>query len=347
MKVIVATSFSPFVRGGATLIVDWLAATLAEHGHDVETLRFPFSDDPSQILEESLAFRLIDLSQHGDRLITIRTPAHLLPHPRKVVWFIHHYRAAYDLWGTKYQSIPNTEEGAACRRAIISADNLGLGEARRVFSNSKVVKERLKTFNGIEAEVLYPPLLQPDNPFPPRYEGFCLYLSRLAPHKRQALAIESLRYTRTPVKVVIAGPSEDGSLQYPMELRMLAAKYKVEDRVIFREQWIPETEKFELYSRCLAVLYFPHDEDSYGFPSLEAHAAHKAVITTSDAGGTRELITDGQNGWICPPDPELIASRMDQFFGDRELARTMGHEGSQRVLDMGIGWDNTVQRLLQ
>jgi glycosyltransferase involved in cell wall biosynthesis len=347
MKVIVATSFSPFVKGGATLIVDWLAVALRERGHEVETLRFPFSDDPHHILEESLAFRLLDLSQHGDRLLTVRTPAHLLRHPQKVSWFIHHYRGAYDLWGTKYQSISHTEEGAACRRAIISADNIGLGEARRIFSNSEVVRERLKTFNGIDAEVLYPPLLQPDNPFPPQYEGFCLYLSRLAPHKRQALAIESLRYTKTPVKLVIAGPTEAGSRQYPMELRLLAAKYQLEDRVVFREQWIPENEKLELFSRCLAVLYFPQDEDSYGFPCLEAYGARKPVITTSDAGGTRELVIDGRNGWICPPDPQLLASRMDQFYNDRTAARTMGEEGSKRVAELGIGWDEAVQRLLQ
>ena len=347
MKVILATSFSPFVRGGATLIVDWLGAALKERGHEVEILRFPFSDNPNHILEEMLAFRLIDLSQHGDRLITIRTPAHLLRHPQKVSWFIHHYRAAYDLWGTKYQIIPNTEEGAACRRAIISADNVGLGEARHVFCNSEVVRERLRTYNRIDAEVLYPPLLRPDNPFPPQYEGFCLYLSRFASHKRQAMAIESLRYTNTPVKLMIAGPSEEGSQQYPLELRLLAARQKVDDRVIFREQWIPETEKLDLLSRCLAVLYFPHDEDSYGFPSLEAYGARKPVITTSDAGGTRELVIDGQNGWICPPDPELIASRMDQLYNDRTLARTMGEEGSKRVLELGINWDKTVRKLLE
>jgi glycosyltransferase involved in cell wall biosynthesis len=132
-----------------------------------------------------------------------------------------------------------------------------------------------------------------------------------------------------------------------MELRLLAARHKLEDRVIFREQWISEVEKSELFSRCLAVLYFPHDEDSYGFPSLEAHAARKAVITTTDAGGTGELITNGRNGWICPPDPELIASRMDQFYDNRALARKMGEEGVKRVLELQIGWDNTVRRLLQ
>jgi glycosyltransferase involved in cell wall biosynthesis len=347
MKVVLATSFCPFVSGGASLIVDWLETAFQERGHQVEMLRFPFADDPSTILEEMFALRLLDLSSYGDRLVTVRTPAHLLRHPNKTAWFIHHYRGAYDLWGTKYQTIPNTPEGESTRQAIMAADNRGLREATRIFSNSVVVKKRLAAFNGVDSEVLYPPLRHPRNPFEPRYEGFLLYFSRLAPHKRQALAIESLAHTKTPVKLVLAGPSEPGSAQYPGELRRLAAKCKVADRVEILERWSSESEKMDLFSRCLAAIYFPFDEDSYGFPSLEAHAALKAVLTTSDAGGTCELIEDGRNGWICPPDPQIIASRMDQLYLNPDQARRMGEEGQKRTTEMQIGWDSVVARLLE
>src|SRR5882762_8200784 len=110
MKIIIATSVAPFVEGGATFIVDWLGHQLRARGHAVEILPFPISESYPELLDQLLALRLIDLSQHGDRLISIRTPAHLLKHPNKVVWFIHHYRSAYDLWGTRYQNIPETPE---------------------------------------------------------------------------------------------------------------------------------------------------------------------------------------------------------------------------------------------
>src|SRR5947209_7136005 len=111
MRVIVASSFVPFVEGGATYIVKSLSDQLQARGHNVETLWLPFDDTPDTILAQLLSYRLLDLSAQADRLIAIRTPSHMLRHPRKVIWFIHHYRGAYDLWGTRYQSIPQTPEG--------------------------------------------------------------------------------------------------------------------------------------------------------------------------------------------------------------------------------------------
>ena len=346
MKIIIATTINPFVTGGATYIVDWLEQTLQERGHTVETFRFPFSDDPSDILEQLVALRLTDLSEYGDRLITIRTPSHLLRHPRKVVWFIHHYRGAYDLWGTPYQTLPNTPEGDRCRCAIMSADNVGLGEASKIFCNSRTVQRRLQKFNSINAEVLYPPLIGPERYYCADYGDFFLYVSRLTHHKRQWLAIESLRYTTTPVKLLIAGPPDPNCQPYVDELRQLIHKYTLDNRVTLLAKWVPEEEKVEIFSRCLGVLYFPFDEDSYGYPSLEAYAARKPVVSTSDAGGTAELIKNDYNGKVIPADPQLIAEVMDKLYTNRSSAQRLGENGSKRIHELGITWDRVIRELL-
>ena len=345
MKVIIATSIDPFVPGGATYIVESLEAALKQRGHQVDTLQFPYAA-AGEPLAQMMAMRLIDMTQSGDRLIAIRAPSHLLRHPNKVVWFIHHFRGVYDLWGTRYQTVPNTPEGDATRAAIIAADTAGLKEATKLFSNSEVVKERLARFNNVQAEVLYPPLLNPERYHAAGYEDFLLYVSRLAHHKRQWLAIESLRYTKTPVKVVIAGAPDPDSVAYANELQHLVKKYKLSDRVTIIPRWIGEDEKLDLYARCRAVLYFPFDEDSYGYPSLEAHHSSKAVLTTTDSGGTRELIEDGQNGFLLPPDPQLIAEAMDALHADAGRARDMGAKGKARVAELGISWDRVADRLL-
>lgn len=346
MKILVASTTSPFVDGGSTFIVDWLERALTNRGHVVETFRFPFSDDASEILEQLLALRLTDLSQHGDRLITIRTPSQVLRHPNKVTWFIHHYRGAYDLWGTKYQPITHTPEAEAWRQAIVSADNVGLREAQKVFCNSEVVKRRLKKFNDVEGEVLYPPLFDSQAYHCSEYGEFFLYVSRLTHHKRQWLAIESLKYTQSQVKLVIAGPQQPGAEEYFDELRRSIQQYKLGNRVTFLPKWIEESEKLAMYARCLGVLYFPFDEDSYGYPSLEAHHARKPVVTTSDSGGTIELVRDGYNGRVVPADPQMIGQAMDDLYRDRAFARQLGENGVKRMAELGITWDHVLQRLL-
>ena len=346
MKILIATSVTPFVEGGATYIVDSLSQHLQARSHEVEVLRFPVSEKYPELLDQLLAFRLLDLTQHGDRLIAIRTPAHLLKHPHKVVWFIHHYRCAYDLWGTKYQGIPDTPEGVAYRDAIIAADNVGLREAAALFSNSTVVRDRLKKFNGLDAEVLYPPLSDPQRFHSEGTGDYLLYFARITHHKRQWLAVESLRYTDTPVRLVIAGCPDPGEEPYVDDLRRAIEKYGLSRRVTLISEWVHEAEKVDLFARCLGVLYFPFDEDSYGYASLEAHASRKPVLTTTDSGGTVELVVNGRNGFVTPADPELIGHAMDQLYQDQDLARRMGEAGAERVDELGIHWDRVMARLL-
>jgi glycosyltransferase involved in cell wall biosynthesis len=346
MRIIIATSVAPFVEGGSTQIVTWLHRQLQVYGHEVELFQLPFSESCPEILDQLLALRLLDLSEHGDRLIAVRTPSHLLKHPNKVAWFIHHFRSAYDLWGTKYQTLPNTPEGVAYRSAIVNSDNVALKECTRLFCNSLVFKERLRRFNRIEAEVLYPPLLDPAHFHTGPYGDCLLYFSRLTHHKRQWLAIEALQHTRTPVKLIIAGCPDPGSEPYVVDLHRMVEKYGLGDRVSILSRWVAEDEKVELFAECLAVVYFPLDEDSYGYPSLEAHAAHKAVLTTQDAGGTNELVVDGDNGFVRPADAELIAEAMDALYNDRAAAQRMGEAGEQRVRELGVNWDHVIGRLL-
>lgn len=346
MRIILATTSAPFVPGGSTQIVEWLHRQLEIHGHDVDLFQLPLSEAYGEILDQLLALRLLDLTQHGDRLIVVRSPSHLLRHPNKVAWFIHHYRSAYDLWGTRYQTLPDTPEGLAYRSAIVQSDNVGLRECVRLFCNSGVVRDRLMRFNNAPAEVLYPPLLDPAQFRCGVYGDYLLYVSRLTHHKRQWLAIEALRYTRTPVKLIIAGCPDPGAEPYVFDLQHLIAKYGLERRVSILSRWISEQEKVELFANCAAALYFPFDEDSYGYPSLEAHAARKPVVTTIDAGGTNELVVNGYNGLVTPADPELLANAMDSLYNDKDLARRMGEAGEQRIQDLGINWDTVVTRLL-
>ena len=312
----------------------------------METLLIPFSPDYRKMLDQMLALRLLDVSEHGDRLIAVRPPSYLLRHPRKVLWFIHHHRTVYDLWGTKYQDIPPTPEGHTYRDAIIHADNIALREAEKIFSNSKVVACRLKRFNQVDARVLYPPIWAPERFRSGGSGDYMLYLSRITDHKRQLLAVEAVRHTRTPVKLVIAGAPDPEAEPYLKQIRLRVQECSLDERVTIIPRWVSDHEKIDLFAGCLAAIYMPFDEDSYGYPSLEAHHSGKAVITSTDSGGTNELIVDGENGLIPEPDPEAIARAMDQLYDDRDLARRMGAAGKERISQLGISWDTALDSLL-
>lgn len=344
MKIALVSSFVPFVDGGGRFIVEWLERKLLEHGHEVERIYLPFVEDPRDMFAQMVAYRLIDLTESCDRLIAFRPPSYMLRHPCKILWFIHHFRFYYDLWDSEYQPVPHSISGHANRDTIFAADNATLREARHIFTNSRTVSDRLRQFNDIDSEVLYPPLQDPERFRSDGYGDEIVCVSRIEHHKRQHLFIEALSHTKTPVKLRLCGVSSFG--HYQSDLKELTHRLGLEERVIIEHRWITEEEKAERIAPALAVAYAPFDEDSYGYPSLEGSHAQKAILTTTDSGGVTELVIDAVNGYVCAPQPQDLGDAMDRLFLDRSRTAAMGRAAYQRVLDLGITWDNVVQKVL-
>ena len=343
MRVLIASTFVPFLKGGGTKIVDDLHRELLRRGFESDTLLIPFDSTWQNIAEQTAALRLLDLTDRADRLIAIRTPSYALRHPNKVAWFIHHHREAYDLWGSPWSGMPDTPFGRHHRDMMRRSDEIYLRECRRVFTNSKIVANRVLEFNGIRPrEVLYPPL-ETDHPYGPGPFGdYILYVSRLNFIKRQSLAIDALRFTDAGVKLVIAGTGD--SPEFQAELEAQSREAGVAERVRFTG-WITDAEKAELTAGCCGALYLAFDEDSYGYSTLEAFHAHKPVVTLSDSGGSLEVIRDGDNGLICDPEPRALAEAMNRLWRDRADGRRMGANAHATLAGHSIHWDRVIERL--
>ena len=344
MRVVVATSILPFVEGGGRRISRDLTAALIAVGHEVETIELPFRSDPETLLDQMTAYRLFDVSAAGDLLIAIRTPSQLLDHPNKVLWFIHHERMAYDLWGTRFHAFPPTRDSPRIRDAVVTADNQALRSARHVFTNSRVVKRRIQQYNAVDAEVLYPPLGNADRYRCDSYGDSIFYPSRLAPIKRQDLLIEAMTYVQTDVKLVLAGAADSNGDEAD-RLRQLIDRRGVRDRVELHPSWISEDAKIDLFATALAGAYPAFDEDSYGYTTLESCCARKPIVTCTDSGGTLELVRDGIEGLVVPPDARALAEAFDALHSDRERARALGEAARDRLDELGISWQHVVERL--
>lgn len=343
MRIGIVSSTVAHVNGGYRLFVDQLEPYLVEAGHRVERIYLPFSGQADSMFAEATAYRMLDLSASCDRIVCCRPPAHMLKHPCKVVWFIHHERMFYDLWDTRYNTLPKNDYWSAFRSQLIASDTVALKEARYLFSNSEVVAQRLRKFNGLTAEVLYPPLAQPERFESRDHNSELLFVCRIEHHKRQHLAIEAMAATKTPVRLRIAGATQDS--HYLESLHRIIRKYNLEDRVTIMSGWISEGEKSHLLSHALAVVYIPFDEDSYGYPTLEGAHSCRPIITASDAGGVCEFVVDGVNGIVAEPEPQALADAFDSLWADRSKVRRMGTSALDRLVALNINWQNVVARL--
>lgn len=347
MRVVIATVQVPFVRGGAEALATDLRHAIASRGHEVEIAAIPWKWFPAEcILDQMLIFRLFDLSRSVagpiDLLVALKFPAYLIPHPNKVVWLVHQHRMAYELWDDRY-GLSREPLGAAIREAVERADRTAMGEAQGVFTISKTVTSRLKQYLGIDSSHLYPPLRENRQLFCDTAEDYLFFPSRIAPLKRQELALEALARTRQPVRICFSGSGDPRSYEEQMQQR--AWELGVEDRVDWLG-FLTENALARNYARARGVLFPPLDED-YGYVTLEAMLASKPVISCADSGATLEFISHHTTGLIADPEPESLAAAMDELWLDPGRARLWGEAGRKRYDEIAIGWDTVVESLLK
>jgi glycosyltransferase involved in cell wall biosynthesis len=344
-RIVLCDAQVPFARGGGEALTEGLARRLEGRGHAVEIVRLPFSWTPrEQLVKSALAWRMLDLRTAAgegiDLVIATRFPSYLIRHPRKVVWLVHQFRQIYELKGTRYSDFGDGEEDRATAETLRAMDRRALGEAAALYSISHNTAERLRRFNGLEAQVLYPPSNLEALPELPSGEGTygdaIFTAGRLDPLKRFDLLIRALAHCRHPVRCRLAGTGPEGE-----KLQALAAELGVAERVDFLG-WVSEEALVEAYGQALAVYYAPFDED-YGYVTVEAFQAARAVVTAADAGGVLEWVEDGVTGFVTAPKPKAVAARLDALYADRALARRMGLAGRRKA--EAVHWEATLDAL--
>ena len=346
MKIAITTVQIPFVSGGAEALAAGLKKALIKAGHEAEIVSMPFMDQPAHLLEEYIvASRLMDINNswagHIDLCIGLKFPAYYIPHDNKVIWALHQHRQAYELYDTDFSPIKNDIEGRHIRSIVENADNRYLPEAKRIYTISGNVSERMSRFNNLESTPLYHPCPDMESFYPGDYEDYILMPSRINITKRQELAIEALSKTKSDIKLYIVGRADNSAVKG--HLINVIKQYGMQERVRLFD-FVPHEEKLKLYSRARAVLFIPVDED-LGYITIEGMASSKAVITCSDSGGPLEFVDNGITGLVAQPDAESIAQAIDELALSKHLAVEMGTRANIRLKAMDITWEHVVKEL--
>jgi len=346
MNVLITTVRIPFLHGGAEAHADGLLKAVRAAGHSAEIVTVPFKWYPAKIIpDQMLACGLFDITdfngQRVDKVIGLKFPAYLIPHPDKTIWLLHQHRQAYDLWDHP-AGLSHDPMGAQVRTCIQRADHQVFSQCKSVFANSGNVSKRLRDFCDLESKPLYHPPAEAERFFPGDAGDYVFFPSRITPIKRQSLVIEALARTKQPVRIRFAGKPDTPA--YGAELEAQALRLGVAERV----EWlglISEEQKRELYAHCLGVVFAPVDED-YGYITLEAMLAAKPVITCTDSGGPLEFVQHDVTGLIAEPEAGALADALDRLWLDRPRARAFGRAGRERYNGLQINWENVVAQLL-
>jgi glycosyltransferase involved in cell wall biosynthesis len=340
VRIAVCAPQVPFVRGGAEIFADTLVDELRARGHETELVTVPFKWYPgTRVLSQAFLWRLLDLEESDgspiDLVVATKFPSYCVRHPNKRVWVLHQFRQAYELDRTDLGQFDESAPDRALRRSVQRLDRIALGEAKRLFATSRNVARRIEGSTGLEAEVM---------PHPPQelpyrcdeYGDFVLSVGRLDRAKRNDLLLEAAALDPS-LRVVLSGEGPDRD-----RLERIARERGLNGRAEFTGR-IDEEELASLYARCLAVYYAPVDED-FGMVPYEAFLSEKPVLTTTDAGGPLEVVTDRSTGLVTAPDPAELARAAGYLRAHPDEARTYGRAGQKLAAE--VTWDRCIERLL-
>jgi len=195
----------------------------------------------------------------------------------------------------------------------------------RYFANSPVVARRIEKYYGRDAMVLHPPV-ELDAYRTGEDEGFYLHLGRLDEEKGVPAVVDA--FAGSEYRLVMAGGKGDVDTEVRERIRNA-------DTIEYRG-FVNDAEKYDLLSRCRAVVFNGHNED-FGIVPIEANASGKAALVRDD-GFPGLFVDEGVNGYHHDGTPEGITDAVEQFERDSvrddpvEHAREFGLDSFQRTL---------------
>jgi glycosyltransferase involved in cell wall biosynthesis len=141
-------------------------------------------------------------------------------------------------------------------------------------------------------------------------EPVVIGVGHLIPRKGFDILIQSLRYLKNKVTVVIVGSGDRNQYEKLLD-------DNIHGTVVFTG--FVEREKLREYYQASDVFVLPTREDVWGLVIGEAMANGLPVITTDQCVAGVEMIIDGQNGYIIPAnDPIACATAIDKTLEDGE-----------------------------
>jgi glycosyltransferase involved in cell wall biosynthesis len=152
-----------------------------------------------------------------------------------------------------------------------------------------------------------------------------LYVGQIIRGKGVDVLLKALAKVKASFECVIVG---DGSHRKFCE--KLSRRLGLADRVRFTGYVQPDQLR-EYYLDATVFAMSSLWPEPFGMAGPEA-MRYGVPVVAFDAGGIREWLSDGVNGFLVPwKNAEIFASKLDQLLQNKDAARKMGQQGKDRI----------------
>ena len=157
------------------------------------------------------------------------------------------------------------------------------------------------------------------------------HVGQLVPWKRHELFIEvasAIRRKQPNVHFLLIG--QDHFDQHAGYVRFLREKV-ITGGLASCFSMLPYQPSFQYYLRDIDILVHLARDEPFGRVVMEAMASRIAIVAFAN-GGPAELIINGENGFLIPPDDlEQVAEKIQLLIEDPEMRSAFGANGRSHV----------------
>ena len=187
---------------------------------------------------------------------------------------------------------------------------------------------------------------------------YVLFVGRITRQKGETHLVDAIRHLPPETQVVLcAGAPDTPEIAAELRAKVDVAR-KDHPRIVWIQKMVTKQEAIQLYSNC-RVFCCPSVYEPFGIINLEAMAC-RAPVVASATGGIKEVVVDGETGYLVPfdqdpvtsfpSDPEKfardLASRLKQMLDDPNKCRRFGDAGRKRVEEI-FSWTAIAQQTIR
>jgi glycogen synthase len=185
---------------------------------------------------------------------------------------------------------------------------------------------------------------------------YLLFVGRITRQKGFQHLLRAIQFMDRGYQVVLCAAAPD-TPEMAEEMKIAVERARAQrSGVIWINEMVNQTATRELYSHA-AVFVCPSIYEPFGIINLEAMACETAVVASA-VGGIKEVVVDGETGFLVPLDqtkegsfepknPEKfaqdLAGRINQLMKNAQLRENFGKAGRKRV-EEHFSWASIAQK---
>ena len=314
-----------------------LVETLRAQGDTVEIISLPWRNYAAH-LSDNFRFRLppdLDLLIQDELNHPSLLSANSRPHNYPVISLVHHLRCSEQrtVWGNWFYGIIE-------KRYLNSVDGF-------IFNSQTTKKVVNRLVESSKPDIVaYPPTdrfgqgLSEAEVISRAHEAGplrMLFLGNVIHRKGLHPLLEAVSYQRLAFSLDVIG-GLDAEPEYAHAMQEKAAVHGLGATVHFHGPL--DNEELVAKLKSAQVLVVPSSYEGFGIVYLEGMAFGLPAIGTT-AGAASEIITDGEDGFLVPPDDaEMLANRLSMLANDRDLLAGMSVKALERYRQQP-SWEET------